>query len=505
MRQQPLTATLSPIASRRQHAGRDRQRRRRPRLDPRDSSDRLDESREHPPPKLHHQNASLAVPALFDDAPAAGARQAGRSRAARTTRARAAEHRGATNSAIRSTSPARSQAVPSAAPPSSSTSWQPSRASRRASARGETPPRAAGSLHTRTPRPLERARAPRERRGRRRPPCPRRARARRAGARAAARAACRTPPAAAVRAARGVAHRQPRIVGARGAGADHASRRSARAAVRPARASGPVIQRERPRRRRCGRRAWPRSSTSRAAARACARASSRRARARARSAQSPTAHLDPRAAQRAHAPPFTIGCGSRSAITQRRIPRGDQRVGARRRAARVRARLERHVERRAARPRSGARERLDSGVRAPERCGASPRRPRARPARPPRPRSGSGSCARARARRGAARAACRLVLDLVPDEPSFATAKRKPRGRRHHGAEGTARRARRSARPPPLPSRLYGRPRNLTGSTGGRLIRIGPTMVRAPATPLAGSTAGGDFSPRPEGDASDGE
>ena len=60
--------------------------------------------------------------------------------------------RGAVNNAMRPTSPAPSQAVPSVGPLSSSTSWRPSRASRRASARGETRPAASGSRHTATPR-----------------------------------------------------------------------------------------------------------------------------------------------------------------------------------------------------------------------------------------------------------------------------------------------------------------------------------------------------------------
>ena len=58
---------------------------------------------------------------------------------------------------------------------------------------------------------------------------------------------------------------------------------------------------------------------------------------------------------------------------------GDHRIGARRRAAVMGARLERHVERRAARPRAGIAQRLGLAVRRDRPCGGSrARRPSGR-------------------------------------------------------------------------------------------------------------------------------
>ena len=87
--------------------------------------------------------------------------------------------------------------------------------------------------------------------------------------------------------------------------------------------------------------------------------------------------------------PATSGLGSCIAATTRATPAGDQRVGAGRRAALVRAGLQGDVERRAARLLAGLFERHDLGVLAARRRCGSRGPPLRRRAPAPRPPSGS--------------------------------------------------------------------------------------------------------------------
>ena len=142
--------------------------------------------------------------------------------------------------------------------------------------------------------------------------------------------------------------------------------------------------------------------------------------------------------------PLTSGLGSSIAITARRMPAATTRGAHGPGAADVAARLERAVERRAARPRRRRRQRDDLGVRsAGDLVRRRARRPRPRRRRPPRRPSGWDWCVRGRARR--ARARVRHVASDVasPSTTSPRTARRRtPRARTGSGRRCLRRRRR---------------------------------------------------------------
>ena len=170
-----------------------------------------------------------------------------------------------------------------------------------------------------------------------------------------------------IRGERDIAHGERRLVGERGAGADHDRLRVGAQLVR---VGARELRREPARRtvggrdvRRCSSRPWPRRTDDR-----CGDGAGTAPGRAARSAPTPTVTSIPAARSRAKPAPATRGSGSSSADDPRH-PGRDQRVGARRGAAVVRARLEGDERRRAACAIAGLRERAGLGVRATRRLG----------------------------------------------------------------------------------------------------------------------------------------
>ena len=195
----------------------------------------------------------------------------------------------------------------------------------------------------------------------------------------------------------GQPHRQPRIVGAHRPRPDqHRVVRGAQLVRGPPRLRPGQERRRAPAarrcRRRCSRPASPPPSASPAAAARAPRSRRRGSPRGSRVSRQPTSTRTPARRSRAMPPPSTIGFGSPQPTTTRASPAASTTSVHGPVRPDVATRLQRHVQRRAARrPPRTALQRVDLARAARRRAGGIPRRRCVRRARPPRRRPGSAA------------------------------------------------------------------------------------------------------------------